>query len=864
MFSSLTKPKKRKRKAKLIERFKAEQKNVPSVKYTPAQIREFTKNRAYVLRVYDNPKPHDVLTAERNDPRKSEKEIINHWLELSDKELIVCKPQFIGLPVIMEHMGNDQTDGSWRPMLGGYERKTCGVVVGVEQDDKVNTDVILRFFNTIDGWWACNHLETCFQGASIQHTRSIGEIDPSLREISIVLLGKHKNTNRVRIIELENPPPLEQMSVPYKHIPTFDFSKQEEIVRQHPNYDKFLMYGLAKNQTQQTKPIKIVSYSSILSSSYSLYTESENKMSTDSTPVAATSAAVSSAPSSAPAVASLTPSAPSAPSIPSTPLSVPASSTGAGLSTAPVSASIAAAIAPAVAMDTSSDKPAVAAPSSTPVSAVLPPGASPITTTTTTSSNSTNDTPVAMDTSTDRGSGSTAGTKRAREETPAVAGSESVVETSKRANTTTQSDREAGILQQLESVIQAWVPKVKGEEEPYAAEVLEKLTNLKGEYLQAKKENETLKRDSQFYQGQMDYMHSKFMDDLQNVVRFVMANYSDPDQETFNTAKKMDPRTNTVNDMVRHLGQIVGKASSSIDSFNSFTTRHILSGKKMPEPVSGSASSGSATGATASTASTPAVGTPGAAAPASSSASASAGLAAASPLVAQASSSAGTGSGSSVQTTAQIPQTQTQTPAPTLLPLSKMPLPGVTRVVHEASPSVNATTTLVGTASSMGTAGVTIKSPLAADKTQRSGLHNALDKFMQYRETMMSSLQTTRASHTTSAKPAPLPSVIHEPVTTPAISESAAASSASSAPLVGVASVLPTSTPAPFATGATSITPGSGLAQAYQKWTGKSIKTDYSTAMVPSDEVFQRMKTMSKTPESTIASRVHGYNAMMN
>jgi len=684
----------KKKKRRLLERL-INGPLAPQVSYTLDQIRNFVKNRAYVLRVYDKPKKHRVLERERNDPTKTQQQLIAHWLELSDVELKILKPQFIGLPVINEHMGNDPTVPGYRPMLCGALRRTSGVVVGVEQLEDGTTDVIIRCFPNFDGEWLCNHLETCFQGASIQHTRSAGTYDDmTLREVSIVLLGRHENTVKTRVIELTNPEPLQYFSAPYEHAPSFDFKKLEEFARGDPKVNSLIDWSSLKNQAPPLNLShlgKLVSLSSVIGN-YSFVEDSKTNHHVHNERVEQFKQFEQSMSTSS----QIDVNAGATPVVAPTPA---LSGNVASNSTIPNSIS---AIGGALGMT---------APPTGAVGAVGGAAASPVGTV------AAADATAAMDTSADGslanltgGAAGARGVKRGHDEIGSSSSSSSNEDGSaaKRARDPLTGNSPQELIADLDNFIVN--NKSLLEQNPdVMGQLLDKMAQFKSHLVQTASERDALKADSTFYQGQMEYMHSKFMDDLQNLVRFVMANYSDPDQESFEQAKTLNPRTSNVNDIIKTLGPLIGRASAGIDTYNAINMKKVLSDKTKQLGGGSATTATTATTATVSqTGSTPA--------PSSS------------PL---------TGTASAVsQTTAtpQVARTQAN-PTPT-------PTPTTAVAPTPATASVPVGTALVSTASAGAHVGT------QQHKTPKNGadLHKTLDKFLNFQNQMTSTLHSTRAN----------------------------------------------------------------------------------------------------------------------
>ena len=565
-----------KRKFKLLERLK--EKPLPlNKKYTLSQIREFVKNRAYVLRVYDSPKDHDFLQQQRYDPLKTPKEIWNHWIELSKMELRIAKPQFVGLPVLREHMGNDPDDPGYRPQISGTPRIVGGVVVGVEMDNDGNTDVIVRCYPNSAGEWLCTHLETCFQGASIQHTRTPGEYDVSLREISLVLLGRHKNTHKLRFIDLINPEPLENFPIVYQHLPLFDFSKHEEFVRNHPKGEEILSLSTIKNEVQTRNFPKLVALSSVISN-FSLLEDFKNTMSNSSetsVPSTPMTGVTSTSPVSASASVPTT-----TPSSSALPVSTPVATGGAGASGAPV-APVAAGT-PGDSAGTGNATSAVAGIAATLANAI---GAAAVGGGT---AELVQNSPMDTTGDVNANGGAARGIKRGLDtssssssgyDLDASANGNGSGDPNKRSRTNEQGSDRNQILADIEACLERGLPGLHESNEPFIVDLLEKITNLKAEYLYTKDERDLLKKDETFFKSQLEDMHGKFFDDLQNIVAFVMANYSDPDQEVFQHSKQVDPRSYTVSDMMRNLGPILSRASSNVDIYQSVSTKRVLTQK---------------------------------------------------------------------------------------------------------------------------------------------------------------------------------------------------------------------------------------------------------------------------------------------
>jgi hypothetical protein len=167
---------------------------------------------AYWIRIYDSPPSLTSLTKERGSNINEDAS----WGELSREELGFLLPHFVGLPVIFNHLSNDQTDQYCIP---GYEKgqraMTMGLVVrSVQHPVCGSVDLLIRPYNATHGQILVNMIEgkICL-GWSLQHQRTADKV--LMHEVSICKQGKRPNTWLRGIIELPEASPLASSSVPF-------------------------------------------------------------------------------------------------------------------------------------------------------------------------------------------------------------------------------------------------------------------------------------------------------------------------------------------------------------------------------------------------------------------------------------------------------------------------------------------------------------------------------------------------------------------------------------------------------------------------------------------------------------------------
>jgi hypothetical protein len=100
-----------------------------------AYLQACTRERAYWMKCYDRPPSQASLALRRVRftpfERLSDSDM-SPWQELSIEELSILCPKFMGLGILLNHLGNDPLEDA--PCVDGQQRRTLGLIIDVFQD----------------------------------------------------------------------------------------------------------------------------------------------------------------------------------------------------------------------------------------------------------------------------------------------------------------------------------------------------------------------------------------------------------------------------------------------------------------------------------------------------------------------------------------------------------------------------------------------------------------------------------------------------------------------------------------------------------------------------------------------------------
>jgi hypothetical protein len=155
-------------------------------------------SKLYHFLVYPSPLRHTVIHNGRVSPNLTDAERLSYRSELSREELVELLPYFTGLPLLLNHQGNDANDVS---TFHGNQREPAGLIVAAYWHSEGLVNVV-RLYDSITGMAAATSIASGnMRCVSLYHV-SIGN-RIQLREISLCLMGKRPRARLLKVVDAD-------------------------------------------------------------------------------------------------------------------------------------------------------------------------------------------------------------------------------------------------------------------------------------------------------------------------------------------------------------------------------------------------------------------------------------------------------------------------------------------------------------------------------------------------------------------------------------------------------------------------------------------------------------------------------------